>query len=44
MAVSFDRDERQCLFDVPDTWDEGDTSDWRGINLFETSEVTLAAS
>jgi hypothetical protein len=39
--VSFDRDEEECVWDVRVTYEDGDTGDWRGINLCETVTVTL---
>ncbi|HEX8640649.1 MAG TPA: hypothetical protein VF704_05780 [Allosphingosinicella sp.] len=39
--VTFDRDEEECMWDIRVTYDDGDTGDWRGINLCETATVTL---
>lgn len=39
--VTFDRDESICLWDIRVTYDDGDTGDWRQVNLCETSEITL---
>ena len=39
--ISFDRDEEQCMWDIRATYDDGDTGDWRGINLCETTEINL---
>lgn len=42
--VSFERGEAQCLWDIRATYDDGDTSDLRGVNLCEVGTVTLNAS
>jgi opacity protein-like surface antigen len=39
--ITFDRNEGQCDWDIRATYDDGDTSDWRGINLCETTDVNL---
>jgi hypothetical protein len=39
--ISFDRDEEECVWDIRVTYDDGDTGDWRGFNLCETTTVTL---
>ncbi len=39
--VSFDRDEDRCEWDIRVTYQDGDTGDWRGVNLCETTTVTL---
>ena len=40
--VSFDRDEERCEWDIRVTYEDGDTGDWRGIDLCETATVTLS--
>ena len=40
--ISFDRDEDRCLWDIRVTYDDGDTGDWRQVNLCETTTVTLS--
>ena len=40
--VSFDRDEERCEWDIRVTYEDGDTGDWRGIDLCETTTVTLS--
>ncbi len=40
-SVTFDRNEDICLWDIRVTYDDGDTGDWRQVNLCETSEITL---
>ena len=42
--VSFARGSDQCLWDIRATFDDGQTGDWRGVNLCETSTVTLTPS
>jgi hypothetical protein len=39
--VSFERGQDQCLWDIRVTYDDGDTSDMRGVNLCEVATVTL---
>ena len=39
--VSFDPDEDHCRYDIRATYDDGDTGDWRNINLCETTTITL---
>ena len=39
--VSFDRSESECMWDIRATYDDGDTGDWRNINLCETTDITL---
>ena len=39
--VVFDRAETQCNFDIRATYDDGDTTDARGINLCQTATVQL---
>ena len=41
--VSFDPDEDHCMYDIRVTYDDGDTGDWRQINLCQTSEIELTA-
>lgn len=41
--ISFERGESQCQWDLRVTYQDGDTGDWRGINLCETATVTLTA-
>lgn len=40
-TVTFPRDAEQCLWDLRATFDNGETGDWRGVNLCETARVTL---
>lgn len=40
--ITFDRDEERCLWDVRVTYDDGDTGDWRQVNLCETTTITLS--
>ena len=40
-AVSFERGQDQCQWDIRATYDDGDTSDARGVNLCELTTVTL---
>lgn len=42
--VAFTRGNEQCLWDIRATFDDGQTGDWRGVNLCETSTVTLTPS
>ena len=39
--ITLDRDEEQCMWDIRATYDDGDTGDWRNINLCETTTITL---
>lgn len=39
--VSFARGQDQCQWDLRATFDDGQTGDWRGVNLCETATVTL---
>ncbi len=39
--VSFDRTDSICMWDIRVTYSDGDTGDWRQINLCEVGEVTL---
>ena len=40
-AITFDRSETQCMFDIKATYDDGDTTDMRGVNLCRVATVTL---
>jgi hypothetical protein len=40
--ISFDRDEERCNWDIRVTYEDGDTGDWRQVNLCETTTVTLS--
>ena len=40
--ISFDNDEEQCSWDIRVTYEDGDTGDWRGIDLCETVTVELS--
>ena len=39
--ISFDRNEDECVWDIRATYEDGDTSDLRGINLCETTDLTF---
>ncbi|HWT12015.1 MAG TPA: hypothetical protein VN231_04620 [Allosphingosinicella sp.] len=39
--VTFARGNDQCLWDLRATFDDGQSGDWRGVNLCETTTVTL---
>jgi hypothetical protein len=39
--VVFDRAETQCNYDIRATYDDGDTTDARGVNLCQTATVQL---
>ena len=41
--ITFPRAETQCSWDIKATYDDGDTTDARGVNLCETTTVTLTA-
>ena len=41
--ISFERGQEQCLWDLRATYDDGDTTDSRGVNLCELTTVTLTA-
>lgn len=43
-TVQFARGQDQCLWDLRATFDDGQTGDWRGVNLCETATVTLTPS
>ena len=40
-TVQFARGQDQCLWDIRATFEDGQTGDWRGINLCETTTITL---
>jgi hypothetical protein len=40
-AITFPHGETQCNFDIRATYDDGDTTDARGVNLCTTATVTL---
>ncbi len=40
-TVTFERGQSQCMWDIRVTYDDGDTSDMRGVNLCEVATVTL---
>ena len=42
--ISFARGQEQCLWDLRATFDNGETGDWRGVNLCETTTITLTPS
>lgn len=39
--VTFERGQSQCQWDIRVTYDDGDTSDMRGVNLCQVATVTL---
>jgi hypothetical protein len=41
-AITFDRDEERCEWDIRVTYEDGDTASWGGIDLCETSTITLS--
>jgi hypothetical protein len=41
--ISFERGETQCNWDIRATYDDGDTTDARNVNLCEVATVTLTA-
>jgi hypothetical protein len=41
--ITFDRNEDQCHWDIRATYDDGDTTDERNINLCEVTTVTLTS-
>jgi len=41
--VTFDRAETQCNYDIRATYDDGDTTDMRGVNLCQVGTVNLVA-
>ena len=40
--ISFDRAEERCEWDIRVTYQDGDSGAWGGINLCETTTVTLS--
>ncbi|MEA3047438.1 MAG: hypothetical protein QOJ53_1770 [Sphingomonadales bacterium] len=40
-AITFERGESQCLWDIRATYQDGDTTDMRGVNLCQVATVTL---
>ena len=42
--VAFSGDADVCVWDLRVTYQDGDTGEWRGVNLCETGQVTLGAS
>ena len=42
--VTFPRAESQCEWDIRATYDDGDTTDARGVNLCELTTVNLTAA
>lgn len=42
-SVTFPRAEDQCSWDIRATYDDGDTTDARGVNLCQITTVTLTA-
>ena len=42
-AVTFQRGTEQCLWDIRATYDDGDTTDVRGVNLCQVATVNLVA-
>jgi len=41
--ITFPHGETQCNFDIKATYDDGDTTDARGVNLCQVATVTLTA-
>ena len=41
--ISFDRGEKACVWDIRATYEDGDTTDARGVNLCQVTTVTLTA-
>jgi hypothetical protein len=41
--ITFDRGEKACVWDIRATYDDGDTTDARGVNLCQVTTVTLTA-
>jgi hypothetical protein len=39
--ITFERGETQCMWDIKATYDDGDTTDMRGVNLCNVATVTL---
>jgi hypothetical protein len=42
-AITFPHGETQCNFDIKATYDDGGTTDARGVNLCQVATVTLTA-
>jgi hypothetical protein len=42
-AVTFDRAETQCNYDIRATYEDNDTTDMRGVNLCQVGTVNLVA-
>jgi len=42
-AITFPHGETECNFDIRATYDDGDTTDARGVNLCTLTTVTLTA-
>jgi hypothetical protein len=42
-AVSFEREESQCIFDIKATYDDDTETDVRGVDLCQTSTVEFTA-
>lgn len=42
--VQFARGQDQCNWDIRATFEGGQTGDWRGVNLCETTTITLTAN
>ncbi|HYJ29964.1 MAG TPA: hypothetical protein VEW25_06445 [Allosphingosinicella sp.] len=40
-TVQFARGQDQCLWDIRATFEDGQAGDWRGVNLCETTTITL---
>jgi len=40
-AITFERGQTQCMWDIKATYDDGDTTDMRGVNLCSVATVTL---
>lgn len=43
LEVSFDRSTTECNYDIQATYDDGDTTDMRNVNLCQVGTVTLRA-
>lgn len=43
-TITFPRGEDQCSWDIRATYDDGDTTDARGVNLCQIATVTLTAN
>jgi hypothetical protein len=40
--IRFDRDEEACLWDLKVVYEDGESSEWQGINLCEVAVVSLS--